>query len=47
MSSGQGRVKVGFNNTQIKDGWIVRMRKDGQIKAKIAPYEPKHPKKVN
>jgi len=29
---------------QIKDGWIVRLYKDGRIKSKIAPYEPKHPK---
>lgn len=34
-----------FNSTQIKDGWIVRLYKDGRIKAKIAPYEVKHPKK--
>ena len=34
-----------FNPIQIKDGWIVKMRKDGTIKSKIAPYEPKHPKK--
>jgi hypothetical protein len=34
-----------FNATQIKDGWIVRLYKDGRIKAKIAPYEPKHPAK--
>jgi hypothetical protein len=34
-----------FNPIQIKDGWIVKMRKDGTIKAKIAPYEVKHPKK--
>jgi hypothetical protein len=24
-----------FNDTQIKDGWIVKLRKDGTIKAKI------------
>ena len=34
-----------FNPMQIKDGWIVKLRKDGTIKSKIAPYEPKHPKK--
>lgn len=27
-----------FNDTQIKDGWIVKMRKDGTIKSKIEPY---------
>lgn len=34
-----------FNPIQIKDGWIVRLYKNGTIKSKIAPYEPKHPKK--
>ena len=34
-----------FNPMQIKDGWIVRLYKDGRIKSKIEPYEPKHPKK--
>jgi hypothetical protein len=33
MSSGQGHVKVRFNKTQIKDGKIVILRKDGRIKA--------------
>jgi hypothetical protein len=32
------------NKTQIKDGWIVIVRKDGSIKAKIEPYTPKKPK---
>ena len=27
-----------FNPVQIKDGWIVRLYKDGRIKSKIAPY---------
>jgi hypothetical protein len=27
-----------FNDTQIKDGWIVKMRKDGTVKAKKEPY---------
>jgi major membrane immunogen (membrane-anchored lipoprotein) len=34
-----------FNPIQIKDGWIVRLYKDGRIKSQVAPYEPKHPKK--
>lgn len=34
-----------FNDTQIKDGWIVKIRKDGTIKSFVAPYEPKHPNK--
>jgi hypothetical protein len=33
-----------FNATVIKDGWIVRLYKDGRIKAKLEPYSPKHPK---
>ena len=43
MSSGKLKVHRGFNKTQIKDGWIVRMRKDGTIKAKIEPYKPTSP----
>jgi hypothetical protein len=31
-----------FNPVQIKDGWIVRLYKDGRIKSKIAPYIVKH-----
>lgn len=31
-----------FNPVQIKDGWIVRLYKDGRIKSKIAPYESKN-----
>jgi hypothetical protein len=27
-----------FNDTQIKDGWIVKIRKDGTIKSKVEPY---------
>ena len=27
-----------FNDTQIKDGWIVKLRKDGTIKSKIERY---------
>jgi len=34
-----------FNDTQIKDGWIVKLRKDGTIKAKIEPWYPRQPKK--
>ena len=34
-----------FNPVQIKDGWIVRLYKDGRIKSKIELYEPKHSKK--
>jgi hypothetical protein len=31
-----------FNPVQIKDGWIVRLYKDGRIKSKIEPYIVKH-----
>jgi hypothetical protein len=34
-----------FNPVQIKDGWIVRLYKDGRIKARIERYYPNHPKK--
>ena len=34
-----------FNATQIKDGKIVRMNKNGTVKSIIGPYEVKHKKK--
>jgi hypothetical protein len=34
------KTKHSFNDTQIKDGWIVKLRKDGTIKAKIEPWKP-------
>jgi hypothetical protein len=34
-----------FNPTQIKDGKIVRMNKNGTVKSIIGLYEVKHPKK--
>ena len=40
----KAKTKVGFNKTQIKDGWIVRIGKDGRIKARLEPYTPKHKK---
>lgn len=39
------KKRYSFNPVQIKDGWIVVLRKDGTIKSKIAPYVVKHPKK--
>ena len=33
--------KIAFNPTVIKDGRIVRIRKDGSIKADLGPYKPK------
>jgi hypothetical protein len=39
------RKRGAFNPTQIKNGYIVRLSKDGRIKAVLDPYYPKHPKK--
>ena len=41
VSSGKLKVHRGFNKTQIKDGWIVRLRKDGTIAAKLGKYGEK------
>lgn len=38
MSSGKLKIHRGFNKTQIKDGWIVRLNKNGTIRAKLEPY---------
>jgi hypothetical protein len=38
MSSGQYKPHRRFNPIQIKDGMIVRMRKDGTIKAVLGKY---------
>jgi hypothetical protein len=45
VSSGKLKVHRGFNKTQIKDGWIVRLRKDGTVKAKLEPHKVTSPKK--
>jgi hypothetical protein len=45
MSSGQYKPSRPFNNTIIRDGWIVRIRKDGTIRSKVAPWEPGKKKK--
>ena len=37
----------GFNPMQIKNGRIVRLRKDGSIKADLGPHKTKHKKVVN
>lgn len=42
MSSGQRRKKYPHNKSVIKDGYIVRLRKDGSIKSIGEKYEPKH-----
>lgn len=35
------RKATAFNPTQIKNGRIVRLRKDGTIKADLGPYKIK------
>jgi|694.fasta_scaffold62254_3 hypothetical protein len=37
MSSGKFRAHRGWNPTQIKNGRIVRLRKDGSIKSDLGP----------
>ena len=37
-SSGSYSKDHGFNPMQIKDGRIVRLRKDGTVKADLGPY---------
>ena len=36
--------KIPFNDTQIKNGRIVRLRKDGTVKADLGHYKVKHKK---
>lgn len=43
MSSGQYKKHRGFNRTQIKDGHIVRLNKNGTIRAILDKY-PKEKK---
>ena len=43
-SSGSYKRHDGFNQTQIKDGWIVKLNKDGSIRHKIEPWVPGKPK---
>ena len=45
MSSGQGKVKVGFNPVQIKNGQIVRLNKDGSIRAVLDTWPPSNKEK--
>ena len=47
MSSGQYKPHHGFNPIQIKDGQIVRLRKDGRIQSvlgKVGEYKKNGPK---
>ena len=41
------RKSTAFNPTQIKNGRIVRLRKDGTVKADLGPYSNKLQKVVN
>lgn len=36
--------KIPFNKTIIKNGRIIRLRKDGTIKADLGPYKTKSKK---
>jgi len=38
------RKPTAFNPIQIKDGWIVRLRKDGRIAERIEKYPPEKKK---
>lgn len=38
MSSGQRKNHHGFNKTQIKNGMVVILRKDGRIKSVLGKY---------
>jgi hypothetical protein len=38
MSSGRYKRHDGFNSVQIKNGMIVRLRKDGTIKAILGKH---------
>ena len=40
MSSGQWKRKRPFNPVQIKDGKIVRLGKDGRIRAVLDTWPP-------
>lgn len=47
MSSGKYKSKHSFNPIQIKDGMIVRLRKDGRIQSilgKVGEYKKNGPK---
>jgi len=46
-SSGSYFKNSPFNSIQIKDGKIVRLRKDGTIKAELGPYIKNPVKKIN
>lgn len=41
MSSGKYKPHYGFNKTQIKDGKIVRLNKNGTVRAVLEKKEEK------
>lgn len=45
MSSGKLKVHRGFNAVQIKDGKIVRLNKDGTVRAVLDTWPPSNKKK--
>lgn len=45
MSKGSAKSKHPFNPMQIRDGWIVRLHKDGRIKERIEKYPPETERK--
>lgn len=40
MSSGKLKPHYGFNKTQIKGGYIVRLRKNGTVAAVLDTWPP-------
>jgi hypothetical protein len=38
MSSGQLKPHRGFNFVQIKDGYVVRLNKNGTVRATLGKY---------
>ncbi len=39
MSSGKFKRHDGFNSVQIKDGYVVKLRKNGSVKAILGKVE--------
>ncbi len=39
MSSGKFKRHDGFNSLQIKDGYVVKLRKNGSVKAILGKVE--------
>ena len=38
MSSGKHKPHYGFNPVQIKDGYVVRLNKNGTVRAVLGKY---------